>query len=46
MLQNEQTKLQILDRAMRSVEAVQRQQEREQIIAGQGSFAGRFQPVP
>ncbi len=46
MLQNEQTKLQILREAMQAQDAVNRQQEREQVIAGHGFFASRFQPVP
>jgi type IV secretion system protein VirB5 len=46
MLQNEQTKLQILHYATQAQEAVNRQQERERVIAGQGRFGTRFQPVP
>jgi type IV secretion system protein VirB5 len=46
MLQNEQTKLQILNQATQAQESVDRQQVREQIIAGHGSFASRFQPTP
>jgi type IV secretion system protein VirB5 len=46
MLQNEQTKLQILQQATQAQDSVNRQQEREQIIAGHGSFEGRFQPAP
>lgn len=46
MLQNEQTKLQILQRATEAQDAVNRQREREQIILGQGRFETRFQPVP
>jgi type IV secretion system protein VirB5 len=46
MLQNEQTKLQILRDATQAQDAVLRQQQVEQAIAGQGSFAGRFRPVP
>ena len=46
MLQNEQTKLQILHVATQAQESVNRQQEREQVIAGHGRFASRFQPVP
>ncbi len=46
MLQNEQTKLQILRDATQAQEAVLRQQQREQAIAAHGSFATRFQPVP
>jgi type IV secretion system protein VirB5 len=46
MLQNEQTKLQVLSQAMQAQEAADRQQEREQVIAAHGRFADRFQPVP
>ncbi|MGA2780145.1 MAG: type IV secretion system protein [Steroidobacteraceae bacterium] len=46
MLENEQAKLQALSQAFDAHEAVLRQQQREQAIAAQGSFAGRFQPVP
>jgi type IV secretion system protein VirB5 len=46
MLHNEQTKLQILNQATQAQDAVNRQQEREQVIAGQGRFETRFQPVP
>jgi len=46
MLQNEQTKLQVLYQAAQSQAAALRQQEREQIIAGHGRFAARFEPSP
>jgi type IV secretion system protein VirB5 len=46
MLQNEQTKLQILRDATQAQDAVNRQQERERVIAGQGRFETRFRPVP
>jgi type IV secretion system protein VirB5 len=46
MLQNEQTKLHILEQASQAQAAVAAQQEREQVIAGHGNFAGRFQPAP
>ena len=46
MLQNEQTKLQILRDATQAQDAVLRQQQREQAIAAHGSFATRFQPIP
>jgi type IV secretion system protein VirB5 len=46
MLENEQTKLQILHQATQAQESVDRQQQREQIVAGHGSFASRFQPAP
>jgi type IV secretion system protein VirB5 len=46
MLQNEQTKMQILYQATQAQESVLRQQAREQEIAGHGVFAARFRPVP
>jgi type IV secretion system protein VirB5 len=46
MLENEQTKLQILHQATQAQEAVYRQQGIEQAIAGHGNFATRFQPTP
>jgi type IV secretion system protein VirB5 len=46
MLQNEQTKLQVLSQATDALASVNAQQEREQAIAGQGRFQTRFQPVP
>jgi type IV secretion system protein VirB5 len=46
MLENERNKLQILDAATRTEYAINLQREREQAIAGHGSFAGRFQPRP
>lgn len=46
MLQNEQTKLQVLSQAMQAQESSLREQASERAIAGQGSFATRFQPVP
>jgi type IV secretion system protein VirB5 len=46
MLQNEQTKLQTLFQAVQAEEQASRQQMRERIIAGHGSFTGRFQPAP
>lgn len=46
MLQNEQTKLQVLYQSAQAEEAAQRQQVREQVIAGHGRFETRFQPVP
>jgi hypothetical protein len=46
MLQNEQTKLQVLAQATEAMSAVNAQREREQVIAGQGQFATRFQPGP
>jgi type IV secretion system protein VirB5 len=46
MLENEQTKLQVLHQATEAQETMDKQQEREQIIAGHGSFADRFRPAP
>jgi type IV secretion system protein VirB5 len=46
MLQNEQTKLQVLAQASDAMAAVNAQQQREEAIAGQGQFATRFAPVP
>jgi type IV secretion system protein VirB5 len=46
MLQNEQTKLQVLAQASEAMAAVNAQQQREQAIAGQGQFGTRFSPVP
>ena len=46
MLENEQTKLQILQQASEAQDSVSRLQERERVVAGHGSFASRFQPVP
>jgi type IV secretion system protein VirB5 len=46
MLQNEQTKLQVLHQSMEAQNAVLQQQDRERILAAQGTFASRFQPTP
>lgn len=46
MLQNEQTKTQVLYQATQAQESVIRQQAREQEIAGHGVFASRFRPAP
>jgi type IV secretion system protein VirB5 len=46
MLQNEQTKLQVLYQVAQSQAALAVQREREQVIAGQGSFLARFEPSP
>ena len=46
MLQNEQTKLQVLAQATEAMSAANTQREREQVIVGQGQFATRFQPAP
>jgi type IV secretion system protein VirB5 len=46
MLQNEQTKLQILNQSAQAQDASLRQQAWEQLIDGHGRFAARFQPIP
>jgi type IV secretion system protein VirB5 len=46
MLQNEQTKLQVLSQAMQAQESSLRQQQTERAIAGQGNFSTRFRPTP
>jgi type IV secretion system protein VirB5 len=44
LLLGEQTKLQILNRAIRAQELTTRERQRELAIAGQGSFNSRFEP--
>jgi type IV secretion system protein VirB5 len=46
MLQNEQTKVQILSQATQAQELSLRQLGREQVVDGHGSFVARFQPAP
>jgi type IV secretion system protein VirB5 len=46
MLQNEQTKLQVLNQSMLAQESTLNQQTREMAIEAHGHFATRFQPVP
>jgi type IV secretion system protein VirB5 len=46
MLNNEQTKLQTLQQVMLAEKYAQDQRVREQIVAGHGSFATRFRPIP
>jgi type IV secretion system protein VirB5 len=46
MLQNEQTKLQILNQSTEAQAVALDQQARERIIDGHGRFEARFQPVP
>lgn len=46
MVQNEQTKLQILAQASQAQDSMNAQREREQVIAGQGRFSSRFRPTP
>ncbi|MGA2024930.1 MAG: type IV secretion system protein [Steroidobacteraceae bacterium] len=45
MLQNEQTKLQVLYQAAQAQQWATRQSAREQIVLGHGRFATRFEPV-
>ncbi len=46
MLQNEQIKMQSLYQALQAEDLAAHQQQREQIVAGHGSFLARFQPAP
>ena len=46
MLQNEQTKVQILNQSTQAQVMTLRQQARERVIEGHGRFATRFQPAP
>jgi type IV secretion system protein VirB5 len=46
MLQNEQTKLQVLYQGIQAQESSIRQQARERVIDGHGRFEARFQPAP
>lgn len=46
MLQNEQTKLQVIFRALEAEQWLDRQSERERVVADQGEFSTRFAPVP
>jgi len=46
MLQNEQSKLQILSQIMLAEERASRQEARERALAGHGLFAARFEPTP
>ena len=46
MLENEQSKLQLLFQAAAAEQAAALEQEREQVIAGNGNFSSRFRPVP
>ena len=46
MLQNEQTKLQVLHQATQAQESSMRQQARERVIEEHGRFETRFQPSP
>jgi type IV secretion system protein VirB5 len=46
MLQNEQTKLQVLGQLALAQDAANRQQQLENAVAGHGQFQTRFRPVP
>jgi type IV secretion system protein VirB5 len=46
MLQNEQTKLQVLYQSVQAQQWVTAQQQRERVIAGYGHFTTRFEPSP
>jgi type IV secretion system protein VirB5 len=46
MLQNEQTKLQVLYQTAVGQQWATREREREQIVAGHGQFVTRFEPTP
>lgn len=46
LLQNEQTKLQVLYQSVQAQEWANEQRTRERIMAGHGQFSGRFQPTP
>lgn len=45
MLQGEQTKLQVLERAVQAQQQSAGERERELVIAGHGDFASRFRPT-
>jgi type IV secretion system protein VirB5 len=45
MLQNEQTKLQVLNQAAQSQQAALAQQAKERVISGHGLFDARFRPT-
>ncbi len=46
MLQNEQTKLQVLAQSSQAQDSANAQRERELVIVEQGRFVSRFQPTP
>jgi type IV secretion system protein VirB5 len=46
MLQNEQTKLQVLFQSAQAEQWANQQRAHEQVVAGHGQFANRFQPTP
>lgn len=46
MLQNEQTKLQVLNQSLQAEQWANEQRARELAVAGYGQFASRFRPTP
>jgi hypothetical protein len=46
MLQNEQTKLQVLSQSVQAEQWANEQRARELAVAGHGQFASRFEPTP
>jgi type IV secretion system protein VirB5 len=46
MLENEQTKLQVLYQSAQARQWVDEQRTRERVVAGHGEFRTRFQPIP
>jgi type IV secretion system protein VirB5 len=46
MLQNEQTKLQVLYQSAQAEERANEQRSRERVAGGHGQFSARFQPAP
>lgn len=46
MLQNEQTKLQVLNQTIQAEQWANALRTREQVVAAHGQFAARFQPTP
>jgi type IV secretion system protein VirB5 len=46
MLQNEQTKLQVLYHSLQAEQWANEERTRERVVAGHGQFATRFHPVP
>ncbi len=46
MLQNEQTKLQVLYQSLQAQQWANEQRVRESIVAGHGQFTSRFEPTP
>jgi type IV secretion system protein VirB5 len=46
MMQNEQTKLQVLYQSAQAEQWANQQRAHEQVVAGHGQFASRFQPTP